>query len=349
MIPAMAEVCGIRAGVSRAHALARVPGVARPGWRARAGDDAVECREWRVQASPRRRAWPAWRWPRAAWRRASRWPRPGPGITGLGPVRRALFPRLAGQGDPGHVALTFDDGPDPAATPKFLELLADREVSATFFLLGQMVARAPGLAAELTAAGHEVGVHGWEHRYLPLRGPRATFEDIRRATETIARAAGHPAAAVPAAVRGAERVRPGSPPGGWGWPRCCGAAWGREWTPGATPDSVYASLSGRLRGGVTVLLHDSDCTSPPGSWRAALGALPRLLDECARRGLAVGPLGQHGWLVAPTAPTASPPAAHGRPARASRTGADGARTSRWLPQPRARRGRPTDPTRPVTP
>jgi peptidoglycan/xylan/chitin deacetylase (PgdA/CDA1 family) len=217
----------------------------------------------------------------------------GPGITGLGPVRRALFPRLAGQGDPGHVALTFDDGPDPAATPKFLDLLADRQVSATFFLLGRMVARSPGLAAELAAAGHEVGVHGWEHRYLPPRGPRATFDDLHRATEIITRAAGtRPRLFRPpygvlsgAALLAARRL--GLTPVLWG-------AWGREWRPGATPDSVYASLSGRLRGGVTVLLHDSDCTSPPGSWSAALGALPRLLDECSRRGLAVGPLGQHG-------------------------------------------------------
>jgi hypothetical protein len=37
----------------------------------------------------------------------------GPGITALGPVRRPLFRGLAGYGDPGHVALTFDDGPDP--------------------------------------------------------------------------------------------------------------------------------------------------------------------------------------------------------------------------------------------
>src|SRR5215471_2085240 len=49
----------------------------------------------------------------------------GPGITALSPVRDRLFPRLSGRGWAGHVALTFDDGPDPAATPLFLEALAE--------------------------------------------------------------------------------------------------------------------------------------------------------------------------------------------------------------------------------
>ena len=44
----------------------------------------------------------------------------------------------------------------------------------------------------------------------------------------------------------------------------------------------------------TVLLHDSDCTSPAGSAAAALGALPLLLGECERRGLRVGALDEHG-------------------------------------------------------
>jgi peptidoglycan-N-acetylglucosamine deacetylase len=216
----------------------------------------------------------------------------GPGITGLGPVRR-LFPRLAGEGDRGHVALTFDDGPDPAATPEFARLLADRRVRATFFLLGRMVERAPGLAAELAAAGHEIGVHGWEHRYLPQRGPRAAIDDICRATELIASATG----VVPRFFRPPYGVLSGPAllatralgltPVLWG-------AWGREWAPAATPASVWATLAGQLRGGVTVLLHDSDCTSPPGSSRAALGALPMLLDACTESGLAVGPLGEHG-------------------------------------------------------
>jgi peptidoglycan/xylan/chitin deacetylase (PgdA/CDA1 family) len=217
----------------------------------------------------------------------------GPGLTGLGPVRRSIFPRLAGEGSPGHVALTFDDGPDPGTTPGFARLLADRRVRATFFLLGGMVARTPALAADLAAAGHEIGVHGWEHRYLPPRGPLATFDDIRRATDVIAGATGtRPRLFRPpygvlsgAALLAARNL--GLTPVLWG-------AWGAEWSPGATPASVYASLTAHLHGGVTVLLHDSDCTSPPGSARAALGALPLLLDECARRGLAIGPVGEHG-------------------------------------------------------
>jgi hypothetical protein len=49
-----------------------------------------------------------------------------------------------------------------------------------------------------------------------------------------------------------------------------------------------------LTGGATILLHDSDCTALAGTASAALGALPRLLDECQASGLAVGTLADHG-------------------------------------------------------
>jgi peptidoglycan/xylan/chitin deacetylase (PgdA/CDA1 family) len=216
----------------------------------------------------------------------------GPGITALRPVRTALFPRLSGRGAADHVAITFDDGPDPAATPRFLDVLADQHVRATFFMLGSMVDRAPGLAAEVAAAGHEVGVHGFDHRYLPLRGPRATRDDLTRARDSIAAATGsvprlyRPPYGVLSTAALVTTRRLGLTPVLW-------TTWGREWAPGASPGSVYATLATGLAGGGTVLLHDSDCTSPAGSWRAALGALPRLLADCAAQGLRAGPVRDH--------------------------------------------------------
>jgi peptidoglycan/xylan/chitin deacetylase (PgdA/CDA1 family) len=220
----------------------------------------------------------------------------GPGITGLRPVRARGFGRLAGQGDADHVALTFDDGPDPESTPSFLRVLADRHIRATFFMLGCMVEKAPGLAAEIAAAGHEVGVHGFDHRYLTLRGPRATHSDLMRATDLIADVTGKrptlfrpPYGVLTGAALLATREL-GLRPVLW-------RSWGREWAPGASPQSVVQTLVSGLEGGVTVLLHDSGCTSPAGAWQAGLGAVPLLLDECERRGLRVGPLAEHGLLT----------------------------------------------------
>lgn len=241
----------------------------------------------------------------------------GPGVTALRSVRTSLFPLLSGTAAPGtaapgaaasdHVALTFDDGPDPEATPLVLDLLRERGVRATFFLLGSQVSRSPRLAADIADAGHEVAVHGWRHRYLPLRTPIATYDDLASAKEIIAATSGitpwlfRPPYGVlsTAALVAARRL--GLTPVLW-------SAWGREWTPGATPESVHATLAGGLKGGATVLLHDSDCTSPPGSWRAALGALPLLLDECENRALRVGPLSEHGphWHEPSREPTGNP-------------------------------------------
>jgi peptidoglycan/xylan/chitin deacetylase (PgdA/CDA1 family) len=76
------------------------------------------------------------------------------------------------------------------------------------------------------------------------------------------------------------------------------SAWGKDWTPQATAATVLAELDRDLGPGVTVLLHDSDCASAPGSWRAALGALPILADRLADRDLAAGPLAEHGVRAA---------------------------------------------------
>ena len=71
------------------------------------------------------------------------------------------------------------------------------------------------------------------------------------------------------------------------------SAWGRDWTAGATPASVLATVRRDLRGGGTVLLHDTDRTAAPGCWRSALGALPGLVHGCQEAAWTVGPLAEH--------------------------------------------------------
>lgn len=216
-----------------------------------------------------------------------------PAATGIARLRRRLYPALAGVGDAGHVALTFDDGPDPASTPQFLDTLATRGIRATFFVLGRMLAEAPDLGVGLVAAGHEVGVHGWEHRNLLARTPWATADDLARARDLVWEVTGvrprwfRPPYGVlsAAAVQGARRL---------GLETVLWTSWGKDWSAHATPASVFSTVTRDLEGGGTILLHDSDCTSAPGAWHSALGALPALLDHCADRGLAVGPLGEHG-------------------------------------------------------
>lgn len=217
----------------------------------------------------------------------------GPAVSAVGEFRRAVLPRLAGIGRPDHVALTFDDGPDRSSTPRFLEALDRLDVRATFFLLGEMVERHRGVAQEIVAAGHEVAVHGYAHRLLPLRGPLAAMRDIGR---------GH------AVVRAATGVRPRffRPPYGYlsaaglaaarreGLTPVLWSCWGRDWVAGASPAGVVTTVLRDLDGGATVLLHDSDCTSAPGSWRVTLAALPDLVALAWGRGWTVGPLAEHG-------------------------------------------------------
>ncbi|MGF7235242.1 MAG: polysaccharide deacetylase family protein, partial [Frankia sp.] len=68
------------------------------------------------------------------------------------------------------------------------------------------------------------------------------------------------------------------------------------------------TLAPQVRPGATLLLHDSDCTSAPGAWHSALGALPELYARCADAGLRLGPLRDHGIRSGPTG--AERPAEH---------------------------------------
>lgn len=217
-----------------------------------------------------------------------------PGVASWRAMRCRLLPALAGVGDVGHVALTFDDGPDPVSTPAFLDVLDDLGWRATFFCLGQQVRRDPDLTREIVRRGHELGVHGDVHTSHLRRPVTWTVPDLLRARDLVADVAGveprwfRPpygalaTSSLVAAHRGGLRT-------------VLWTSWGRDWRAEATPDTVVADLERTWHRGATVLLHDSDITSAPGCWRSALGALPVLADRWEARRLKVGTLGQHGF------------------------------------------------------
>ncbi|HEY7009711.1 MAG TPA: polysaccharide deacetylase family protein [Jatrophihabitantaceae bacterium] len=216
-----------------------------------------------------------------------------PTVLAVGPVRRRVAPGLSGQGRSGHVALSFDDGPHPVSTPRFLDTLAAHDVCATFFVLGSQVAAHPAVARQIVDAGHEIAAHGWTHRSHLRRGPRDVANDLRRAVDIVEDVTG-------------VRVRYWRPPYGIATgasllaARHCGLrpVWwtvaGADWTAQATPESVRGAVLAGLRDGGTVLLHDADTTSAHGAWRATLGALPDLLRDCAERSWEIGTVGAHG-------------------------------------------------------
>ena len=89
-----------------------------------------------------------------------------------------------------YVALTFDDGPHPALTPKALDILNRHGAKGTFFMLGQNADRYKAVVARAAAEGHELGVHTWSHIKMNSSSRAKVDSEIDRTQKTIAAAAG---------------------------------------------------------------------------------------------------------------------------------------------------------------
>ncbi|GEM_PF-468054 len=216
-----------------------------------------------------------------------------PALTSVAPARRLLLPGLAGMSDSDAVALTYDDGPDPASTPAFLDLLDRHDTRATFFLLGAHVTDNAALVREMADRGHELAIHGWDHQCLALKRPGRIRGELARAAEAVEAATGRspgyyrPPYGVLTA-EGAYAARSA------GLQTVLWSTWGRDWSRRATPDSVVRKVERVLAPGGTVLLHDTDRTSATGSWRTTLAASEVLLTSWRARGIRAIPLRDHG-------------------------------------------------------
>jgi peptidoglycan-N-acetylglucosamine deacetylase len=189
-------------------------------------------------------------------------------------------PRRAGR----RIALTFDDGPDPAFTPRVLEMLGARGVRATFFLVGERAARAPATVRAIAAAGHEVASHGWSHRSLWLCGPARTDAEVGRARAALSELTGRapalfrpPWGMVNAALFGALRRH---------HQRCVFWSLQPEGLRPAPAAAQVAHVLRRAHPGAIVDLHDAEGTAEAPARLCA--ALPAMLDGLAEAGYGFG-------------------------------------------------------------
>ncbi len=154
------------------------------------------------------------------------------------------------------VSLSFDDGPDPEVTPKVLDLLRERGVRASFFLIGEKVEAHPDVVARINREGQFLGGHSWDHSYVfDLYPTRWVLRGIRRCGERIASITGH----YPRAFR---------PPYGVTNPMIRRAVDRSDsivvgWDIRSFDTSLNARQSvqrvlKRVRGGSLILLHDTD-------------------------------------------------------------------------------------------
>lgn len=101
-----------------------------------------------------------------------------PGSDLFGRAMRA--PRRAGE-----IALTFDDGPNPAWTPKLLEVLAAHNIKATFFMLGGRAKTEPVLVKRIVDAGHLVGNHSWSHPNLAYTSAARVRDELAQTKDVL--------------------------------------------------------------------------------------------------------------------------------------------------------------------
>ena len=98
---------------------------------------------------------------------------------GLQPESQLFGPTLVSPQRPAEWAFTYDDGPNPRATPELLDLFARCNVRATFFMVGKFIAGQKELARRVHAAGHLVGNHTMSHPFLATKPMSFVRREIR--------------------------------------------------------------------------------------------------------------------------------------------------------------------------
>lgn len=174
-----------------------------------------------------------------------------------------------------YIAITFDDGPHPVHTPRLLDMLRERNISATFYVVGKNARAHPHLIRRMIAEGHEVGNHTWNHPNLTKLSQGAVFKELEDTQRAIVSACGvRPRTMRPpyGALTAGQRQMVKSQ---FGYPTILWDVDPLDWKrPGS---SVVANrIIGSTRAGSIVLAHDIH--------QGTIDAMPMALDGLLAKG-----------------------------------------------------------------
>jgi peptidoglycan/xylan/chitin deacetylase (PgdA/CDA1 family) len=182
-----------------------------------------------------------------------------------------------------EVALTFDDGPDPAFTPRVLDILREHGARATFFLVGLNANAYPELVERIVAEGHGVGNHTWSHPYLPDLSRDEVLRQLDATGAAIGKVTGDPPGLMrpPYGSRTPDVLR---------WIRgqqLTTVLWDIDVGDWAAPPAadIVAGVTAAAKAGSIVLMHDAG-----GDRTGTVAALPPILADFAERGLTSVPV-----------------------------------------------------------
>lgn len=188
------------------------------------------------------------------------------------------------------VYLTFDDGPNPAATPQLLDLLRDKDVRATFFIIPEHLneSTAP-ILRRMFAEGHAVALHSG-NRWLMLRSPSGFVKELEAGAARLEQLAGSrpcPAFRPHGGWRSIPMLlglkRAGFKLVGWSW-----LSFDWVWFRQRTPERVARQILARASPGQIIVIHDGHHKNPRAERRYAIEAAGRIIDDLKERGYQFG-------------------------------------------------------------
>ncbi len=174
------------------------------------------------------------------------------------------------------IAITFDDGPHPQNTPRLLDMLKERNIKATFFLIGKSAATWPDIVKRIVAEGHEVANHTWTHPQLTHLKEAKVLDELQTTHDAITKACG----VAPILYR---------PPYGaatlsqkkmihehFGYPTILWDVDPEDWRAPKSIAKVHNTLLKETRSGSIILCHDIH--------KETVDAMPSTLDDLKAKG-----------------------------------------------------------------